>query len=72
VDFVHGEDHIDLRGLGFDGLQGQGVVGAHELRIAFSASTNRTYVRDDAGSGFEFYVSGDHRGDLTESDFLFV
>jgi hypothetical protein len=72
TDFVHGEDKIDVRGLGFDGLQGQGAAGAHELRLSYSAATDRTYVKDTAASGFEFFLSGDHRLDLTESDFLFV
>jgi Ca2+-binding RTX toxin-like protein len=48
------------------------LEGVHELLLSYSVPTDRTYVRDYSGSGFEFYLSGDHRSDLTESDFNFI
>lgn len=74
TDFVKGEDKIDLRGLGFSGLDTDGGnTEASDLRLAYSASSNRTYVRTDQ-STFEFYLDGDFSqgaNQLTNADFLF-
>ncbi len=67
--FEVGVDKIDLRGLGFSGIDADGgVTEAGELRLAYSAS-DRTYVRSDQ-STFEFYLDGDYRTTLSNSDFL--
>jgi Ca2+-binding RTX toxin-like protein len=71
LDFVVGEDYIDLRGLGFAALDTDGgITEANELRLSYSATSNRTYVRSDQ-STFEFYVVGDYTTTLTDDDFLF-
>lgn len=70
-DFQVGIDKIDVALLGYDGIKGIGLVGSHELRVTFSATTNRTYVIDDA-SGFQFFLDGDIRPELTEASFVFV
>jgi hypothetical protein len=42
-----------------------------ELRLAYNAASNRTYVRDDHGD-FEFILDGGNfRATLTEADFIF-
>jgi hypothetical protein len=70
-DFTVGTDLIDVSFLGYDGIKGMGVAGSHELRITFSAATTRTYVLDDA-TGFQFFLDGDLRLELTEASFLFA
>ncbi len=70
TDFTVGEDIINLSGLGFHTLVGGGTTAAGQLRLAYSATSNRTYVRSDQ-SDFEFYLQGDYRGVLTNADFNF-
>jgi len=67
MDFEHGVDKIDLSALAFTGLG----TAEGELRIEYSAGSNRTYLRDDFGSDFEFYLQGDYRNILSENDFVF-
>src|SRR3712207_7873579 len=55
-----------FRSLDADG----GSTEANELRLAYAASSNRTYVRSDQ-STFEFYLDGDHTAVMTNGDFLF-
>ncbi len=69
TDFVVGDDKIDLSGLDFDALV-SGTTSAGELRLSYSSSSNRTYVRSDQ-SDFEFYLNGDYTVSLTNADFLF-
>lgn len=71
VGFELGVDKLDVSGLGFTGLDADGgntEVG--EFRLAYSASSDRTYVRSDQSS-FEFYLDGDFRTTLTNGDFIF-
>lgn len=66
-----GVDKIDLTGLGFMGLDTDGgSTEAGELSMAYSSSSNRTYVRTDQGD-FEFYLDGDYTATLTDASFLF-
>ena len=69
TDFEVGIDQIDLATLGFTGLS-LGSADAGKLRMHYSASNDRTYLRDDSGSDFEFYLDGDYRTTLTDSDFI--
>src|SRR3546814_1667154 len=66
------QDKIDLAGLGFTGL-GNGRGGT--LQISYSASSNRTYIKDydaDAsGNRFELILSGNLTSTLTASNFIF-
>lgn len=69
-DFVVGEDKVDLSGLGFTGLT-TSVTEAGELRLSYSSTTDRTYVRSDQVD-FEFFLmGGDYRQAMTEADFIF-
>ena len=68
-DFQHGIDKIDLRDLGYTGFT-TGHASATQLRLAYSAATDRTYLRDDH-SDFEIVLKGDYRGVLTNDDFQF-
>jgi len=71
TDFQVGIDKIDLRGLGFTGLDDDGgTTEASELRLYYSSSSDRTYVRTDQSS-FEFYLDGSYTATLSSSDFLF-
>jgi len=71
-DFEVGIDKVDLRGLGFTGIHfGGGLPGENELRLSFSENTGRSYLIDD-NSDFIFYLQGDYRDSLSESDFLFT
>ncbi len=74
TDFVKGTDKFDLTGLGFTGFDTDGgTTEAGELRLAYSSSTNRTYVRTDQ-STFEFYLDGNYTQGanlLANADFLF-
>ncbi|MEZ5824908.1 MAG: polysaccharide lyase family 7 protein [Geminicoccaceae bacterium] len=71
ADFDVLEDRIDLRGLGFTGLDTDGgPTEEGELRIAYSENTDRSYIRSDQ-STFEFYLDGDYRDSLTDAHFLF-
>nr|WP_245846264.1 MULTISPECIES: putative Ig domain-containing protein [Pseudomonas] len=72
TDFDVTLDKIDLAGLGFTGL-GNGHGGT--LQVSYSASTNRTYIKDydaDAsGNRFELILSGNLASTLTASNFIF-
>lgn len=70
TDFTVNVDKIDLRGLGFDDLVPGSSTGAGDLRLAYSAASDRTYVRSDQ-STFEFYLNGDYRATLDDADFIF-
>ena len=69
-DFEHGIDKIDLSALGYTGIT-TGHASATELRVAYSAAADRTYLRDDH-SDFEIALKGDLRTVLTDSDFRFT
>jgi len=72
TDFDVTQDKIDLSGLGFTGL-GNGRGGT--LQVSYSASSDRTYIKDydaDAsGNRFELILSGNLTGTLTASHFIF-
>ncbi|WP_095056172.1 glycosyl hydrolase family 28-related protein [Pseudomonas sp. Irchel s3f7] len=72
TDFDVTQDKIDLAGLGFTGL-GNGRGGT--LQVSYSASSNRTYIKDydaDAsGNRFELILSGNFASTLTASNFIF-
>lgn len=70
TDFVHGVDKIDLRSLGFTELTTKGTTLAGELRLAYSAANDRTYIRSDQ-STFEVILLGNHKDTLSASDFIF-
>ncbi len=71
VSFTPGLDHIDLSGLGFTGLDTDGgLTELGELRLTFSSSSGRTYVRSDQLT-FELYLDGDYTQLLSNSDFIF-
>lgn len=72
TDFDVTQDKIDLAGLGFTGLgNGHGST----LQVSYSASSNRTYIKDydaDAsGNRFELILSGNLASTLTASNFIF-
>ena len=71
TDFTVNVDKIDLSGLGFNHLTAGTKTAAGELRMAYSATSDRTYVRSDQ-QDFEFYIKGDVRNTLTDSDFIFT
>lgn len=72
TDFDVTQDKIDLAGLGFTGL-GNGHGGT--LQVSYSASSDRTYIKDydaDAsGNRFELILSGNLTSTLTVSNFIF-
>ncbi|MHC8294133.1 M10 family metallopeptidase C-terminal domain-containing protein [Pseudomonas sp. LB3P58] len=72
TDFDVTQDKIDLAGLGFTGL-GNGRGGT--LQVSYSASNDRTYLKDydaDAsGNRFELVLSGNLTSTLTASNFIF-
>lgn len=70
TDFDNGVDKIDLSGLNFTTLISSGSTQAGELRTTYSSSSNRTYVKTDQ-SDFTFYLDGDRRSDLDNTDFIF-
>lgn len=69
-DFTPGQDRITLDGLNFYTLTSNGTTRTGELRLSYSAISDRTYVRSDQNS-FEFYLQGDYRGQLNNDDFVF-
>lgn len=71
TDFTIGSDLINLTGLGFTALVDETRTNAGELRLTYSAATERTYVRSDQ-STFEFFLNGDYRGQLDSGDFIFA
>ncbi|MGE7962224.1 M10 family metallopeptidase C-terminal domain-containing protein [Pseudomonas sp. NPDC089918] len=72
TDFDVSQDKIDLAGLGFTGL-GNGRGGT--LQVSYSASSDRTYIKDydaDAsGNRFELILSGNLTSTLTANNFIF-
>ncbi|MGF6488335.1 M10 family metallopeptidase C-terminal domain-containing protein [Pseudomonas frederiksbergensis] len=72
TDFDVTQDKIDLAGLGFTGL-GDGRGGT--LQVSYSASSDRTYIKDydaDAsGNRFELILSGNLTSTLTANNFIF-
>lgn len=70
TDFQVGVDKIDLTGLGFTALTGNKATIAGELRLSYSATTDRTYVKNGQND-FSFYFNGDMRGKVTGADFIF-
>lgn len=72
TDFDVTQDKIDLAGLGFTGL-GNGRGGT--LQVSYSASSDRTYIKDfdaDAsGNRFELILSGNLASTLTANNFIF-
>ncbi|WP_454845907.1 M10 family metallopeptidase C-terminal domain-containing protein [Pseudomonas farris] len=72
TDFDVTQDKIDLASLGFTGL-GNGRGGT--LQISYSASSDRTYIKDydaDAsGNRFELILSGNLTSTLTANNFIF-
>ena len=56
-DFEVGDDRIDLSGLGYSGVSTAATVETGELRLIYSASSDRTYLRDDY-SAFEMALEG--------------
>lgn len=68
TDFNVAEDMIDVRGLGFTAFVTTGLTNAGELRLSYSASNNRSYIRSDQND-FEFYLDGDYRSTLTAANF---
>lgn len=72
TDFDVTQDKIDLAGLGFTGL-GNGRGGT--LQVSYSATNDRTYIKDydaDAsGNRFELILSGNLASTLTASNFIF-
>lgn len=73
TDFTVGDDKIDVSALGYTGL-GNGLAGT--LSIAYSAGTNRTYIKDlqsdTDGHRFEVSLAGNLTGTLTASQFVFA
>lgn len=73
IDYVDGDDRIDLVALAFTGL-GDGTAGT--LQVSYSATLDRTYVKsfeaDGAGQRFQVSLAGNHGLELDESDFLFA
>jgi Ca2+-binding RTX toxin-like protein len=68
ADFVEGIDKIDLTGLGFLGVTSS-TPNVGQLKVSYDSYYKQTYVRDLAGSGFGFYLTGNHLG-LTNADFV--
>ena len=72
TDFDVAQDTIDLADLGFTGL-GNGRGGT--LQLSYSASNDRTYIKDydaDAsGNRFELILTGNLVGKLTADNFIF-
>jgi Ca2+-binding RTX toxin-like protein len=69
MDFDVSKDTIDLTGLGYYGIVGS-APSEGQLRVSYSSTTDRTYVRDDF-SDFEFHLIGNHRTTLTKENFIF-
>ncbi|SEI08626.1 type I secretion C-terminal target domain (VC_A0849 subclass) [Pseudomonas asplenii] len=73
LDFDTSADRIDVSTLGYTGL-GNGLNGT--LQVSYSASTNRTYLKDltvDAnGNRFEVSLAGNLAASLTASHFVFA
>jgi Ca2+-binding RTX toxin-like protein len=68
-DFAVGADKIDLTGLGYYAVV-TGTATLGQLRLGYSANTDRTYVRDDH-SDFEFTLKGNYAWSINNKDFIF-
>jgi parallel beta-helix repeat protein len=72
-DFDVAADKIDVSALGYTGL-GNGKDGT--LQITYSASANRTYIKDlvadSSGNRFEVSLAGNYLNSLTASHFVFA
>jgi Ca2+-binding RTX toxin-like protein len=68
ADFVEGTDKIDVTGLGFTGIT-TGTPTAGQLKLTYDSYYKQTYVKDLGGSGFGFYMSGNH-STLTIANFI--
>ena len=68
ADYVVGQDKIDLTGLGFTGVTA-GTPATGQLKVSYNSYYNHTYVRDLSGSGFGFYLTGNHIN-LSNTDFI--
>lgn len=71
-DFLVSVDRIDVSALGFTGL-GDGNDGT--LKLAYSSTTDRTYVQsnqvDSDGHRFEVALEGNYRDTLSADNFIF-
>jgi Ca2+-binding RTX toxin-like protein len=68
TDFAIAIDKLSLSGLGLTSFDTDGGnTEAGELRLAYSISTDRTYLRSDQ-LNFEVYLQGDYRTTLTDGD----
>ena len=65
-DFEHGIDKIDLSAFSYTSLT-TGTPGADQLRMVYSAATDRTYLLNDADN-FRIALAGDYRDTLTIND----
>ncbi len=65
TDFENGSDRIQFYNLGFTSLADFTVT------LDSSSGEDRTYVTANGGSGFSFYLLGDHVAELDYSDFIF-
>lgn len=87
TDFVIGDDQLDVSALGVTGIvYGSGSANGNTalVEIFYSASSNRTYIRQNDGDGntddFAFYLAGNYadsneasyQGILTTADFILV
>ncbi|WP_308812183.1 glycosyl hydrolase family 28-related protein [Pseudomonas japonica] len=72
-DFLVSADRIDVSALGFTGL-GDGTAGT--LKLAYSVTSDRTYLRstepDDEGNRFEVALAGDFRQTLASQNLVFA
>jgi parallel beta-helix repeat protein len=71
TDFTIGEDKIDVSALGFTGLATKSTTLAGELRLSYSTSTNKTYIRSDQ-SEFDLVLLGNYKTILKATDFIFT
>lgn len=73
LDFNTSADKIDVSTLGYTGL-GNGLNGT--LQVVYSASANRTYLKDNtvdaSGNRFEVSLAGNLVNSLTSSHFVFA
>ena len=73
TDFSAGRDLLDVSALGFTGL-GNGTDGT--LKVSYSASSDRTYVRsneaDASGHKFQVSLQGDYTHTLGSDAFVFA
>ncbi len=70
IDFEAGVDKIDVSAFAFTGFYDGGPLEAGEVRLAYSAASDRTYIREN-DSTFDVALQGDYRGLITADDFIF-